>query len=385
MVIKMNQTTMVIKKKRLANMELLRIIAMMMVIMLHYLGKGNMLPEMEQNLVINGYIAWILEALCIVAVNVYMLISGFFLVETSFKCKRFIQLICQVLFYSVLVVVVLLATGFLQVHNLSFYRIQQYIFPIQMKPYWFATAYIILYLFTPLFNAAVKNMKREQLLINIILLLLFFSISKSIMPIHLQVDEKGYDAIWFICVYLVAAYIRLHGIPAYKNFKKSFLFYLLGCGGVLAISLIKRFIYFKTGMLGYTMTDSFDYNHILNLFASVSIFYAFYYIKISDGKIADWIIRIAPYTFGVYLLHEHLDVRYIWPQWLWPQTEGSPLLFVLRNIGGVLVVFIIGIIVDMFRKILFDCVEKSFIGRKIEKRLVLLDDMINGRTKQNEN
>ncbi len=376
----MNQSTTVIKKKRLANMELLRIIAMMMVIMLHYLGKGNMLPEMEENLVLNGYIAWILEALCIVAVNVYMLISGYFLIETSFKCKRVIQLICQVFFYSILIVVILLAMGFLQVQDVTFYQIQQYVFPIQMKPYWFATAYIILYLFTPLLNVAVKNMKRKQLLISIIILLLFFSISKSIMPIHLQVDEKGYDAIWFICVYLVAAYIRLYGIPFYKNGRKSFLFYLLGCGGVLGISLIKRFIYFKTGMLGYTMTDSFDYNHILNLFASVSIFYVFYYIKIPDGKIANWIIRIAPYTFGVYLLHEHLEIRYIWPQWLWTQTEGNPLLFILRNIGGVLVVFTIGIIVDMIRKLLFDCVEKSFIGREIDKRLVLVDDIINGRT-----
>lgn len=57
-----------------------------------------------------GMLAWGMESLAIVAVNVYMLISGYFLTEGRFRTGRLIQLICQVLFYSILVTAVLLCT-----------------------------------------------------------------------------------------------------------------------------------------------------------------------------------------------------------------------------------------------------------------------------------
>ena len=64
-------------QKRMANLELLRCAAMMMVIVLHYLGKGNLLADLTaRSLGAGQTAAWLLESFCIVAVNVYMLISG---------------------------------------------------------------------------------------------------------------------------------------------------------------------------------------------------------------------------------------------------------------------------------------------------------------------
>lgn len=368
-----------VRKKRMENMELLRILAMIMVIMLHYLSKGNVLPDMKGNLTLNGYLSWILEAFSIVAVNVYMLISGYFLVETGFKCRRIVQLIGQVLFYSIVMTLVLLATGVIQVENLTIYQLLQYILPIQMNQYWFATAYVMMYLFSPLLNVAVRNMKRNQLKAVIVLLLLFFSINKSILPIRLEIDHLGYDGIWFICVYLAAAYIRLYGIPFFKSFKKSLLCYLAGCGGIFGIALCIRVIYLKTGMLDDFMIATYHYNHILNLFTAISIFYAFSHCKIPEGKIADWIIKIGPYTFGVYLLHEQLEMRNLWPKWFGADLGETSILFLLRSFGSVLVVFVIGIAVDMLRKRLFDWIEASALGRKTQEKLALADEYIMGR------
>jgi surface polysaccharide O-acyltransferase-like enzyme len=87
-------------KKRIVSIELLRIIAMMMVVTLHYLDKGGVLPSLTGEMTLNGYVAWGVECLAIVAVNVYMLISGYLLVETGFKPGRLIELLCQVLFYT---------------------------------------------------------------------------------------------------------------------------------------------------------------------------------------------------------------------------------------------------------------------------------------------
>ena len=65
-------------KKRQANFELVRIIAMLMVIALHYIVKGNMSQSLSVDGSANNHLWWLVEAFCNVAVNVYVLISGLF-------------------------------------------------------------------------------------------------------------------------------------------------------------------------------------------------------------------------------------------------------------------------------------------------------------------
>ena len=50
------------KKDRQMNYELLRIIAMLMIVCLHYLSKGGALGDPKQELTTNGYLAWLIEA-----------------------------------------------------------------------------------------------------------------------------------------------------------------------------------------------------------------------------------------------------------------------------------------------------------------------------------
>lgn len=344
------------------SIDLLRIVSMMMVVMLHYLGKGHLLPEVTGSMSSNGYVAWGLESLSAVAVNVYMLISGYFLVESGFKPLRVVELICQVLFYSILVPVVLIALGIISTENFTIYHFLQVVLPVQMKQYWFITAYIIMYLLSPVLAAGIKTLKKEQLRNTIIALLLFFAVSKSVLPFQLEVDTKGYDALWFITVFLLAAYMRLYGPPFFtkkENGKRGAVCYLLGCAGIYGVMLAVRFVYLKTGRLDHFITSSYHYNHVLNLFAAVSLFYAFYYVKIKeDGFVGKLIVRIAPYTLGVYLLHEQIDMRDLWPEWLGATLECNVIVFVARSAIAVLIVFVIGILVDMVRGFLFKTVTR---------------------------
>jgi len=373
----MENTTM--KKKRMANMELLRILSMMMVVMLHYLDKGGVLPELTGMLSVNGYAAWILETLSIAAVNVYMLISGFFLVESSFKCGRLLQILVQVLFYSLLLPILLLWFGILDFGDITLFRILHYVLPTQMKHYWFVTAYVTMYLFSPILNIAVRNMSKIQLKITLVLLLCFFSVSKSILPVRLEMDAKGYDGLWFICVYLTAAYIRLYGIPFFKNSRKALTCYLGSCAGILGMTLVLRLIYLKTGRLGTVLTLPMEYNHILNLLAAISIFYVFYYYKVKSELSAALIGRIGPYTFGVYLLHEQIEIRNLWPRWLGASAEGNVMVFLLRCLLSVLLVFGVGILADMLRGFLFGLAGRLPVIKKISLWLKKIDDKLAGK------
>lgn len=355
-------------KKRIVSIELLRMIAMMMVVMLHYLGKGEILPDLTGGLNLNGYVAWGMEALCIVAVNVYMLISGYFLVNSRFKVSRLVELVCQVLFYSILVEVILIATGLVSTEVLAINRILELIFPIQMEHYWFITAYIIMYLFSPVLSTAVHHMDKKQLRNTIIALLIFFSLSKSLLPVQLMTDNKGYDGVWFICVYLVAAYIRLYGISwLEKRSVQGWLCYGIGVLSILLVTFLVRFVYLKTGSLDHFIGSAFHYNHVLNLFTSVGLFYVFLNMKFStEGKFAKVVYKLAPYSLGVYLLHEQIELRYLWPQWLGAGADGNVLYLILRCIVAVLVVYVIGTLVDMIRGILFK-VASGLVRRLVQK------------------
>ncbi len=355
-------------KKRVVSIELLRILAMMMVVMLHYLGKGEILPALTGSMSLNGYVAWLIESFCIVAVNVYMLISGYFLVYSGFKASRLMELVCQVLFYSILVEVVLLALGVIGTKQLAINRLLELVFPLQMEHYWFITAYVVMYLFSPILSTALQHMEQKQLRNTIIVLLVFFGLSKSVLPVQLAIDENGYDGLWFMCVFLVAAYIRLYGIPFFEKKGRGLLCYLAGVAGIFGITLLVRAVYLKTGSLDHFIKTAYDYNHVLNLLAAVGLFYAFLNWKLStQGRLAKVVYAIAPYSLGVYLLHEQIDLRYLWPQWFGASAEGNAVVMILRCVFAVVIVYIAGTLVDMVRAILFQTVSKVFKKKSIKE------------------
>lgn len=366
--------------KRQANFELLRIKAMMMIIMLHYFSKGNLLVGFEKPLGVNGVAAWVLDGFCASAVNVFVLMSGYFLVEAGFKWKRLLTLWLQVMFYSVGVTVVLLLCGIWKLSDMTLYTWADCIFPIQSEHYWFATAYLFLYLFSPVLNAGMKAMTKIQHRNVILALIAVFSLTKSIIPVHFNMDHYGYDVIWFMCLYVIAGYIRLYGIPFFTEeksggvqhgylsgkkrlFAKSVLCYIAATAAMVTILMVVGLFYAKTGKLGGFVTYPYQYNHILNLLASIALFYSFYHYEVK-GKFADIVCRISPYVFGVYLLHEHLGLRYLWTEWFQVEKYGKTALLLPHLIVTVICIFMAGIVVDCVRSLLFKGVEKMMMSCK---------------------
>jgi len=200
---------------------------------------------------------------------------------------------------------------------------------------------------------AVHHMSKRKLQITIALLLAVISLSKSVLPVQLEMDNFGYDALWFVCVYLVAAYIRLYGIPFFKNAKKSLAMYVLGVFGIYALSMLLHLVCVRTGSLEFFVDAAFEYNHIFNLFAAVALFYAFLHFDIPDGKAGKCICKLASLSFGVYLLHEQVEIRYLWPGWFGVGEITSTGQLILTSLGAVLCVFVAGVIADAVRSWLF--------------------------------
>lgn len=368
-------------KKRMANIELLRLLAMMMVVSLHYLAKGELLPKLTGSLTAQGYLAWLLESFSIAAVDVYVLISGYFLVETGFRSRRLISLVLQVLFYTCLMPVALILTGYLSVKEITLYNILQYIFPTNMLHYWFVSAYVLMFLFTPVLNAAVHAMKKRQLEAAIVILLCMEAVSKTVIPVRLELDNLGYDAYWFMVVYLIAAYIRLYGISFLEKKEdgknRAAVYYILLCLAIFGLAMLIRAAFLLTGQFENFIESPFGYNHLLTIFAAIALFYAFLNWRF-EKKMGAFICCIAPYSFGVYLLHEHVNIRYEWPFWLGAKKCNGALSLLGHWLFAIIIVLTAGLIVDYIRSLLFKAVSRRLAGGRWDKALKKLDDRING-------
>lgn len=362
----------------MANIEMLRILAMMMVVSLHFLAKGNLLEPLAEKMSAKGYVAWLLESFSIMAVDVYVLISGYFLVETGFRLKRLVNLVLQTMFYTCLVPIVLILAGVLPIGSLTLYDILLYVFPTNMLHYWFLSAYVLMFLFTPVLNVAVRAMKKQQLQWAIIILLVMESVSKTLIPVRLELDNLGYDAFWFMVVYLIAAYIRLYGIPFFSDIKKSTITYLGTCLLIFTWTMGIRFVFLKTGQFQNFIESAYGYNHLFTITGAVALFYTFYYLKVNSQKVSAVVCRLAPYTFGVYLLHEHVNIRYEWPFWMGASDCNNAGSLVLHWVIAIVVVMVIGLAVDYIRSLLFKGISKAFAKTKLSRCMAYVDDKLNG-------
>lgn len=344
--------------KRNANMDLLRIVSMMMVTMLHALTKSDLLPFMGSEVSANGWIAWVLEALSVSAVNIYMLISGYFLISSTFKIRRLVEIVLQTFVYSAGAFVLFLCLGKFPQEGMNIYNLLNYFLPIHMETYWFISAYVIIYLLLPLITSGVHAMTEKQFQVVILGLLVFESVVKSILPVRLTMDKCGYSFLWYLVLFLVGAQIRLYGFKTLKTAKRGWFVFIASTFLILAEIFIMSQIQVRTGRLKEMTTVSLEYNHIFVFLAALGIFAAFLHTKPLGEKFGRLVCLLSPYCLGVYLLQENLMMRYLWQDWfgLREVMEKSVPVFLLRVFGAVAAMFVLGICVDAVRTILFRCV-----------------------------
>ena len=351
------------KKKRDANIELLRIVAMLMIITLHFNYRSNALLVLGEPASNVQIFATVLEAIAITGVNVYVLISGYYLSSSKVRLSKVLLLILQVYFYTLLISGAMMIVGAYSVKpEDKLDRALRYLFPISSEHYWFVTAYVIMYVLAPVMNAAVNTLERKQLKTVIIGLLTWFCFIKSIVPVKFGTDRMGYDFGWFICLYLIAAYIRKYNIVLFRDAKKSALVYLISVVVIAAFSLVFYKINFDTGNFNYYAEVPCHYNFFFALTGALGLFSVFRFMRLKENLLAEVIRIIAPYTLGVYLLHMHFEIADRWVEWIEHIIGETPLdnvlMFFIHLVVSVLIVFFAGIFVDWIRKYIF-----NFFGR----------------------
>lgn len=347
------------QKQRLSNMELLRIVAMLMVLSLHYMGQGKVFLSVETGSV-NYYLSRLIEALCIVAVNCYILISGYFLVDRRLSIKKIISLWLQVIVYSITIFVFAVSVGWIEP---NFRNVLYTIFPLLSRRWSFVTDYIFMYIMSPFLNISIDKMTKKQhagLCILVIFLL-------SGIPTFVFWEDTfrvmdGYSPIWFLSLYIIAAFIRKYEMRLTK--KKAISGYLISVV-ITTCSYIIIFWFTHDNSYAFRL---YAYNSLLTFFSSAFLFMIFSNIEIKGEQFCRSINGISKLTFGIFLSHSHFAVRD--KLWILLGSENfvnSPYL-VLHLISTVLIIFIICAIVEK----LFQIILKTI---KLEEKIVLVGNI----------
>lgn len=353
-------------KKRNGNIELLRLLSMFMVVILHALGKSNLLVDLSKDSNVNAWISWIIESFCVCAVNVFMLISGYFLIKSEFKVRRLFELVFQVVFYALGSFIVCLAFNIETGNPKDVYNTLFSVFPIHMNLYWFVSVYIVIYMLQPLIKAGVEKLSKKQFETMLALLLVYECVFKSVLPVRLEEDEFGYNVLWLLIVFLIGAYFRCYGFKILDSSFKGIILYVASSLLIFFENTALQFVTKKTGRLSELSDISTEYNHIFTILSAVGLFAAFINAKDMKESVSKVVCAISPMSLGVYLVHENWSFRYKWQEWLGikDSLNLSTGLYFAKLLLAVVTVFVISLAVDFLRMKLFKLVGGGFGNRK---------------------
>ena len=137
-------------RERNYGIDLLRIVATFMIIILHILGVGGVIYNAK--IFTPVYItAWLLEFGAYCAVNCYALISGYVGIYSKFRISNILLLWMQVVFTTLIITVVFYFLG----ADVTITDIKEACTPVTSQLYWYFTAYVALYLLSPFLNQLV--------------------------------------------------------------------------------------------------------------------------------------------------------------------------------------------------------------------------------------
>lgn len=314
---------------------------MFMIVFYHFAVHTDFDFKNDEYLLINRLFVDYLGFFGKASVNIFILISGYFLCEkTEIKHSKALKLWLQVLFYSILLYAV--SVLFLN-DRFSYTSLFFSFFPISMKEWWFASNYIVLFLLSPFINKLLQSIDSKRF----VYLIVLFSLISTVIPTVLNYNYFCNHLLWFIYVYIVGAAIKRYNVLQKLNSIYLFIIALL-------VSLIAFFIhyysnnYLDIGMIKDRIFFPYDAQNVLELSFAILVFCAFSKIKI---KYNPFINTLSSATFGVYLIHDHPAVReFVWNVIICGNRIINKQYFIVYEFISVLAVYIVCTIIEFIRK-----------------------------------
>ncbi len=329
--------------------DFLRIISMLMVAVLHILGQGGILANVEP-LSLKYWVAWLLEIASYSAVNCFALISGYVMYQSNFRISKILKLWLQTFFYTGLAVIIFS----IAIPDVVGKRtVLDAILPITSAQYWYISAYFGTLILAPLLNTVINYTDKKAL--GAVLLSGF--ILFCVFPVMLRSDPYalggGYSMIWLCLLYLVGGYIHKYSVA--NRIKTSYSWFTVLA--MLIISFLTKFV-IEQFLHGIPLIAT--YKNALISFTSPTIVLLAVGLLIACSKLnfKPGVIKIvnfiSPAVLGVYLSHVNpLIWKHIIKDFAISFLNYNCVSMVCLIILSASLIFIIGIVIDLVRIKLF--------------------------------
>ncbi|PWJ65601.1 Acyltransferase family protein [Fibrobacter sp. UWB15] len=316
----------------------------------------------------------------------FIFVSGYFISNSIFNYKKMFKLWLQIFSTSAIIGLILyvfkiqLVTA--DVDFFGFYNsidkigilgraftsrdlIKSFL-PTLLGNNWFASSYLVFFMFTPFLNESLKFLDRKKFR-NLIILLTFWGTIVCMFPGQ-GIFQKN-NLFYFIHGYYIANYIRIYDPIFLKNQKRNL-------GLVLAISSI--FVVWIVLVLKYRDVFPFINSHFGDVFcypfalakfpALLNAVFLFAFFKNLRIRYSKLINLVAGTTFGVYLIHENLFFnKILWHRIFKMDDFLASNLLLPYMIFAVISTFVVCSIIDLIRKKIIEQPILALVDKKLKQ------------------
>lgn len=325
-------------KKRDSNIELLRILAMIMIVAHHFSVHGNF--QSDSVSFVNNIWLKILFSGGKIGVDIFILISGYYLINSKeIKIKKVLMLLLQMLFYSILIFSLFVGFG-LESFSVRLLFLNFLSYPI----WWFAKCYLALYLIHPYINIVLNSLDKK----NYQKLIIISTIIWCIIPTLTNESLDNGALIWFIYVYSLGGYLSKYPLKNYWTVKKCFTISIILYLITFSLSFGLDFISSKFDFFTRYAETFFEMDKLLILLITLFLFISFTKIEIKYNK---FINLISSTTFGIYLIHdgEYAIRPFLWQTLFKNANYSDRLLLIPYSIIVIIIVFVTCSIIELLR------------------------------------
>lgn len=296
-----------------SNLELMRIVLMLAIVAHHSVVNSGVMELWDlPGISLGGGFLTLWGMWGKAAINAFVMVTGWFMCASRLTARKVFRLVAQIYFWKVVLDVAFVATGRMGAADVA----KSLVSPLRAVDGSFTASFLFLYLLIPFLNTLVRGLDERSHRRLLGLLLLVYVGATTFLGSSTAFSEVG----WYVTLYLLAAYLRLHPTPWSEDpvmvrglFAASV---ALSVASVIGVMVAGAWLGVGGSSTPYYFVS--DSGKVLAFLPGVTCFLFFKSLRVPRSRAVN---AVASTTFGVLLVHANSDAM---REWLWGDVLSVP-------------------------------------------------------------